>query len=79
MEAMLDGLGYQLVEWAASAPAALQALDEGEFEGALLDVNLSGTTVYPVVEALAFRRLVERLIGSTIAIYSLFSRLGGND
>ncbi len=57
MEGMLDGLGCQRVEWAASVPAALQALQREEFDGALLDVNLSGTTVYPVAEALAYRKL----------------------
>lgn len=57
MEGMLDGLGCQLVEWVPSVPAALKALRRGEFDGALLDVNLSGTTVYPVAEALACRKL----------------------
>ena len=57
MEGMLDGLGCQLVEWVASVPAALEALGRVEFDGALLDVNLSGTTVYPVAEALACRNL----------------------
>jgi CheY-like chemotaxis protein len=57
MEGMLDGLGCQRVEWVASVPAALDALERGEFDGALLDVNLSGTTVYPVAAALAGRKL----------------------
>ena len=57
MEGMLDGLGCQRVEWVASVPAALDALERGEFDGALLDVNLSGTMVFPVAKALAARKL----------------------
>jgi CheY-like chemotaxis protein len=45
------------VEWVASVPAALEALERWEFDGALLDVNLSGTTIYPVADALAGRKL----------------------
>jgi len=37
--------------------AALEAIDAVEFDGALLDVNLSGTAVYPVAEVLASRSL----------------------
>ena len=57
MEGMLDGLGCQRVEWVASVPAALDALERGEFDGALLDVNLSGTMVFPVAKALAALKL----------------------
>ena len=57
MEGMLDGLGCQRVEWVASVPAALEAIAAGDFDGALLDVNLSGTMVFPVAEALASRKL----------------------
>jgi CheY-like chemotaxis protein len=57
MEGMLEGLGCQRVEWVASVPAALQALAASEFDGALLDVNLSGTMVFPVAEALTTRKL----------------------
>ncbi len=45
------------VEWAASLPAALQAIERRDFDGALLDTNLSGTTVYPVADVLASRRV----------------------
>jgi CheY-like chemotaxis protein len=57
MEGMLDGLGCERVEWVASVPAALDAVKRGEFDGALLDVNLSGTMVFPVAEALTSRKL----------------------
>ena len=33
------------------------AVEEMEFDAALLDVNLSGETVYPVAEILAFRNI----------------------
>ena len=57
IEGMLEALGCQLVEWAASIPAALKAIDGNEFDGALLDMNLSGEVVYPLAEVLASRRL----------------------
>jgi CheY-like chemotaxis protein len=57
MEGMLDELGCRRVEWAASVAAALVAIEREEFDGALLDVNLSGTLVYPVAEALSSRNL----------------------
>jgi CheY-like chemotaxis protein len=57
VEGMLDELGCRLVEWAASVPAALEILETHDFDGALLDVNLNGTYVYPVAEALTSRGL----------------------
>jgi len=57
IEGMLDALGCQVVEWVANVPEALEAIDAVEFDGALLDVNLSGTAVYPVAEVLASRSL----------------------
>jgi CheY-like chemotaxis protein len=57
IEGMLEALGCQIVECAASVPAAMQAIELREFDGAVLDVNLGGTQVYPVAECLASRRL----------------------
>ena len=57
IEGMLDALGCQSVEWVADVPAALDAIDNNEFDCALLDINLSGTVVYPVADALASRSL----------------------
>jgi CheY-like chemotaxis protein len=55
IEGMLGALGCQVVEWAANLPAALEAVKTREFDGALLDVNLSGTLVYPVAKVLSTR------------------------
>jgi CheY-like chemotaxis protein len=57
VEGMLTALGCQVVEWAANIPAALEAIDAMEFDGALLDMNLSGTVVFPVADALVARGL----------------------
>jgi CheY-like chemotaxis protein len=57
IEAMLETLGCQMVQWVASVPAALEAIDRLEFDGAVLDVNLSGTVVYPVADRLVLHRL----------------------
>ena len=57
IEGMLEELGCQVVEWAANVPAALRAVERDGFDGALLDVNLSGAPVYPVAELLAGRSL----------------------
>jgi CheY-like chemotaxis protein len=43
IEGMLDALGCQVVEWVANVPDALEAIKTNEFDGALLDMNLSGT------------------------------------
>jgi CheY-like chemotaxis protein len=57
VEGMLTALGCQVVEWVANIPAALNAIDTIEFDGALLDMNLSGAVVFPVAEVLAARGL----------------------
>ena len=55
IEGMLEDLGCRVVDWAATLPAALSAVRDAEIDGALLDVNLGGTKVYPVADALAAR------------------------
>jgi len=57
VECMLGDLGCQIVEWAASIPAALNAIDTHEIDGALLDVNLGGMMVFPVAERLLAKRV----------------------
>ena len=57
IESILDDLGCLVVECAASVPAALEAIDSRQFDGALLDMNLGGSTVYPVAEILSARAL----------------------
>ena len=52
VEGMLDELGCSKVEWAASVGEALKAIETGDCDGALLDVNLGGAKVYPVAEVL---------------------------
>jgi CheY-like chemotaxis protein len=57
IEGMLDALGCQVVGWVASVPDALEAIDTNEFDGSLLDMNLSGRVVYPVADVLASRHM----------------------
>jgi CheY-like chemotaxis protein len=57
LEGMLDDLGCRVVEWATNISTALAAIETKELDGALLDVNLNGTFVYPVAEALTLRNL----------------------
>lgn len=56
IEDMLDDLGCEVACSAATVAKALQWLDEGgQADAALLDVNLSGETVWPVADALTAR------------------------
>ena len=57
LESLLEELGCKVVHWAANVPAAMKAIEGKDFDGALLDVNLAGTTVYPVASALAERNV----------------------
>jgi len=54
LEDILLDLGCTVVGPAASVDAALQLVD-GPLDGALLDVNVKGTLIYPVAEKLAAR------------------------
>ncbi|HZZ86711.1 MAG TPA: response regulator [Caulobacteraceae bacterium] len=56
IEDILDDLGCQVPCSAGSVAQAMRWLDEGgEADGALLDVNLGGETVWPVADALTAR------------------------
>ena len=55
LEDMLEELGCKVVDWAGTVPAALSLAMTAEMDGALLDVNVGGTMVYPVADALAAR------------------------
>jgi CheY-like chemotaxis protein len=59
IENMLDDLGCVVVGVAGTVSRGLaMAGDEGlSLDGAILDVNLGGEKVYPVAEALSFRRV----------------------
>lgn len=52
---VMEGLGFSVVGPVATIEQALDLLREGAFDGAILDVNLSGTLIFPVAEALAER------------------------
>lgn len=52
---VMEGLGFSVVGPVATIEQALELLREGAFDGAILDVNLSGTLIFPVAEALAER------------------------
>jgi len=56
IEDMLEDLGCEVAGSVSSVSQALGWLAEGgEFDGALLDVNLGGEHVFPIAEALAAR------------------------
>ena len=55
LEDMLKELGYAVAAEAGRLDDALAAARDGEFEVAVLDVNLSGKSVAPVAQALAER------------------------
>jgi CheY-like chemotaxis protein len=51
-EDMLDALGCQVVARAATLEEALAASARGDFDVAMLDINLNGVTSLPVADAL---------------------------
>ena len=55
LEDMLAELGYVIAAEAARIDSALGALRTGEFDLAILDINIGGEAVSPVAEALAAR------------------------
>jgi CheY-like chemotaxis protein len=55
LEDMLGELGYTIAAEAARLDEALDAAKNGQFDLAILDVNLNGQTIAPVAEALAAR------------------------
>jgi CheY-like chemotaxis protein len=54
---MLEQLGFEVVEIAPNLQAATAAAETGEFDVAILDVNLNGSLSNPVAEILAGRRI----------------------
>lgn len=57
IEDILCDLGWEVSANVASIAAALQALHAGEFDLALLDVNVAGEEVFPVADALLDRNV----------------------
>ena len=55
LEDMLEQLGYTIAAEAGRIDEALDAAKTGEFDLAILDVNLNGQTIGPVADALVAR------------------------
>ena len=57
LEDMLADLGHEVAATASSVSAAKELAATGEFDAAILDVNLEGEEVFPVAEILAGRNV----------------------
>ncbi|MGA8970944.1 MAG: response regulator [Pseudolabrys sp.] len=57
LEDMLDELGYEVAAAVGTISEARQIAASGEFNAAILDVNLDGQEIYPVADILAERGL----------------------
>ena len=57
LEDMLDELGYALAAAAGTIAEASEFARTGDFEVAILDVNLDGKQIFPVADILAQRGL----------------------
>ena len=57
LEDMLDELGYGVAAAVGTISEARQIATDGEFNAAILDVNLDGQEIYPVADILAKRGL----------------------
>jgi CheY-like chemotaxis protein len=57
VEDMLQTLGFQVVEIAPNIGAATTAAEAGDFDVAILDVNLNGAMSNPVAEILTRRKI----------------------
>jgi len=57
LEDMLDELGYDVAAAVGTISEARQIATEGEFNAAILDVNLDGQEIYPVADILVGRGL----------------------
>jgi CheY-like chemotaxis protein len=57
VEDMLGSLGYEVAEIAGNLGDATKAAEGGEFDVAILDVNLNGTMSNPVADILARRKI----------------------
>ncbi len=53
LEDMLDELGYGVAAAVGTISEARQFATDGEFNAAILDVNLDGQEIYPVADILA--------------------------
>jgi DNA-binding response OmpR family regulator len=55
IEDMLDAIGFEVAEIAQTLEAASSAAERGDFDVAVLDVNLAGEFINPVAEILERR------------------------
>jgi CheY-like chemotaxis protein len=55
LQDMLEELGYTVAAQAGHIDEAMEAAKSGEFDVAILDVNLNGAAILPVADALAAR------------------------
>lgn len=57
LEDMLDELGYDLAAAVGTIAEAREHASKGDFNAAVLDVNLDGQEIYPVADIIAQRGL----------------------
>jgi len=57
LEDMLEDLGYEVVAAAGTLDEALGLARQADVDLAILDVNLNGSPVYPVADALTARKV----------------------
>jgi CheY-like chemotaxis protein len=57
LEDMLESLGYAVTGMAPRVPLALAMAETGQFDLAILDVNVGGENVEPVADKLAERHI----------------------
>jgi CheY-like chemotaxis protein len=57
LDGMLEDLGYTMTAEAGAIDEAMALAKQGEFDAAILDVNLNGQPITPVVEILIERGL----------------------
>ena len=57
MQEMLQDMGYSVSDPCRTLKDSLSAAASGQFDGAVLDMNLGGESVYPVAELLAARNI----------------------
>ncbi|MFN3388713.1 MAG: response regulator [Allosphingosinicella sp.] len=53
LEDFLESLGHAVAATCDSVPAALERVQEGGFDVAIVDVNLNGQQIWPVADQLA--------------------------
>ncbi|GAB6387750.1 response regulator [Stutzerimonas marianensis] len=57
LEDMLQDIGCQRIELVPRFDEAMQAAEEGDYDLAVLDVNLDGTNSFPIAERLLARKI----------------------